>query len=257
MSAPSPDSHPLKGKVALVTGGTGGIGASICIALAQAGATVNVGFSRSGDAAQALVTSLHCTGPDHRARHADVTDSSQLYGVAKAIGIEHGRLDLLVNCAGITRFVPHPDLDDLDDPLIDTILTTNVRGAFAATRACRGLLAAHGDGCVVNISSIAARTAMGSNIAYCASKAALDNMTMSLARALAPKIRVISVSPGLSDTDFVRQMDAAWRDEQALRTPLRRLAAPDEIAQAVIAAATVLRFTTGAIIPVDGGRPLA
>jgi 3-oxoacyl-[acyl-carrier protein] reductase len=82
-------------------------------------------------------------------------------------------------------------------------------------------------------------------------------MTKSLARALAPEIRVVSVSPGLVDTEFVRKMDQTWRDEQAARTPLQRLATPQEIGQAVVAMATSLTFTTGAIIPIDGSRPLA
>jgi len=110
---------------------------------------------------------------------------------------------------------------------------------------------------VVNVSSIAAVTAMGSNIMYCASKAAVDNMTKSLARALAPAVRVLSVSPGLADTDFVKSMDAGWRNEQAGRTPLQRLALPEEVAAAVLAAATHLTFSTGTVIAVDGGRPLA
>jgi len=97
---------------------------------------------------------------------------------------------------------------------------------------------------------------MGSNIAYCASKAAVDNLTQSLARALAPQIRVVSVAPGLADTEFVQGLDSAWRDEQATRTPLGRLAMPEEVAAAVLALATHLTFTTGTVIPVDGGRPL-
>uniref|UniRef100_UPI0016416D40 SDR family NAD(P)-dependent oxidoreductase n=1 Tax=Burkholderia gladioli TaxID=28095 RepID=UPI0016416D40 len=113
-----------------------------------------------------------------------------------------------------------------------------------------------GGGVVVNISSIAARTAMGSNLMYCASKAALDNLTMSMARALAPAIRVVSVSPGLVETEFVKAMDPAWRDEQADKTPLGRLAQPEEIAQAVLSAVRDLRFSTGCVLPVDGGRPL-
>jgi 3-oxoacyl-[acyl-carrier protein] reductase len=109
---------------------------------------------------------------------------------------------------------------------------------------------------VINISSIAAVTGMGSNVMYCASKAAVDNMTKSLARALAPRIRVVSVSPGLVDTDFVKSLDQKWRDEQAARTALRRLASPREVAQAILAVITQLTFTTGSIIAVDGGRPL-
>ena len=109
---------------------------------------------------------------------------------------------------------------------------------------------------IVNISSIAAQTAVGSNVMYCASKAAIDNMTKSLARALAPRIRVLSVSPGLVDTEFVKSMDPAWRNEQAARTPLKRLTEPEDVASAVIAAIKYLTFSTGTIITVDGGRIL-
>jgi len=119
------------------------------------------------------------------------------------------------------------------------------------------LLKSTGSALVVNISSIAGVTGMGSNVAYCASKAALDCMTKSLARALAPEIRVISVSPGLVDTEFVKNLDQKWRDEQAARTPLRRLARPDEVGAAVVAVASTLKYTNGCIIALDGGRPLA
>ncbi len=130
----------------------------------------------------------------------------------------YGFCDLLINCAGVTRFVPHGDLDGLDDELIDNILSTNVRGPFATIRAMRPLArkkpASRRRGnhqyfvdCGV--------TAMGSNVIYCASKAAVDNMTKSLARALAPKIRVVSVSPGVVDNDFIRSMDPEWLKEQS------------------------------------------
>lgn len=246
----------LDNKVAVVTGGTGGIGAAICEGLARAGATVIVGYNSSRAPAEALAASLPPAARPHAALAAPVTDSAALAALAAEIERRYGRCDLLVNCAGTTRFVPHADLDGLDDALIDQILATNVRGPFAAVRALRPLLAKQG-GLVVNISSIAAVSAMGSNVIYCASKAAVDNMTKSLARALAPAIRVLSVSPGLADTDFVKQMDQSWRDEQAGRTPLGRLADPAEVAAAVVAAATHLTFTTGAVIPVDGGRPLS
>jgi 3-oxoacyl-[acyl-carrier protein] reductase len=156
----------------------------------------------------------------------------------------------------VTRFVPHADLDALDDAIVDAILATNVRGPFACVRALRPLLARGAAGLVVNISSIAARTATGSNLMYCASKAALDNLTLSLARALAPQVRVVSVAPGLVDTPFIAGMDSRWRHEQASRTPLGRLAQAAEVARAVLALAVDFPFTTGAVIPVDGGRPL-
>ena len=249
--------NDLHGRVALVTGGAGGLGEAICHALADAGCAVAVGYNSSEQPAQALAQTLKPVSTPHAAVKALVTDSAALARMSEEVRERWGRCDILVNCAGTTRFVPHADLDALDDALIDQILATNVRGPIAVTRALLPLLKASGQGLVVNISSIAAVTAMGSNIAYCASKAALDNLTKSLARALAPAVRVISVSPGLADTEFVKAMDRSWRDEQASRTPLKRLALPEEVAAAVLAAATQLTFTTGAVIPVDGGRQLA
>src|ERR1700733_3613226 len=244
--------------VALVAGATGGLGVPICSSLASAGFRIAVGYHRSAAAAATLAAQVPGTG--HFALAAPVTDSAALSALAAEIERRCGRCDVLVNAAGTTRFVPHSDLEQLDDALFDAIFAVNVRGAFAAVRALKSLLERSelsGGGVVVNISSIAALTAMGSNVAYCASKAALDNMSRSLARALAPRIRVVSVSPGLVDTQFVKSLDQAWRDEQAARTPLRRLALPAEVASAVVAAVTQLTFTTGAVIAVDGGRPLS
>ena len=243
--------------VALVTGGAGGLGSAICAKLASDGMCVVVGYHHSADAARKLVAAL--AGAGHSARPAPVTDSAALTALAAAIAHDYGRCDVLVNCAGITRFVPHADLDALDDQLIDAILATNVRGAYAAVRAFRTLLENSplaGGGVVVNVSSIAAEIAMGSNVMYCASKAALDNMTKSLARALAPRIRVVSVSPGLVDTEFVKSLDQSWRDEQASRAPLGRLATPKEVAAAVATVITTLTCTTGSVVKVDGGRTL-
>ena len=244
--------------VGIVTGGAGGIGKSICGALAREGMRVVVGYNRSAVGARELVDSL--PGQGHSALAAPVTDSAALKSLASTIAARYGRCDVLVNCAGTTRFVPHGELDSLDDDLIDLILATNVRGAFATVRALRQLLdrsTQPGGAVVVNISSLAAVTGMGSNVMYCASKAAVDNMTKSLARALAPRIRVVSVSPGLVETDFIKSMDQRWRDDQLERTPLKRLAFPIEVAAAVVAAVKNLTFTTGSIIAIDGGRPLS
>ncbi|MFL9944246.1 SDR family NAD(P)-dependent oxidoreductase [Paraburkholderia graminis] len=243
--------------VAVVTGATGGLGEQICRAFANAGFRVAAGYRTSASAAHALAEQLEGSG--HCALASPVTESAALGRLADEIDARYGRCDVLVNCAGTTRFVAHDDLEGLDDALIDDVLATNVRGPFAMVRALAPLLRRStlaGGGAVINISSIAAQTAMGSNAMYCASKAALDNLTKSLARALAPEIRVVSVSPGLVDTEFVKSMDLAWRDEQAQRTPLGRLAQPEEIALAVLAAVRDLRFTTGCVLPVDGGRPL-
>ena len=243
--------------VAVVTGGAGGLGSAICTRLANDGMRVVVGYHHSADAANQLVATL--AGVGHSARPAPVADSAALTALAATIAHDYGRCDVLINCAGITRFVAHTDLDALDDELIDTILATNVRGAFAAVRAFRPLLdksSLPSGAVVVNISSTAAEIAMGSNIMYCASKAALDNMTKSLARALAPRIRVVSVSPGFVDTNFVKSLDQAWRDEQASRAPLGRLATPQDVAAAVAAVISTLTCTTGSVVKVDGGRTL-
>jgi 3-oxoacyl-[acyl-carrier protein] reductase len=244
--------------VALITGGAGGIGTAICHALAAAGFRVIVGYNRSAAAAETLATAL--PGSGHAALAAPVTDSAALKSLAALIAERWQRCDVLVNCAGTTRFVAHADLDGLDDQLIDTILATNVRGAVAAVRAVRPLLERSdlkGGGVIINISSTAAISAVGSNIIYCASKAALDSLTKSLARALAPRIRVLSVSPGLVDTEFVKSLDRKWRDEQAARTPLGRLATPEEVGAAIVAAVRQLTFSTGSILLVDGGRLLS
>jgi 3-oxoacyl-[acyl-carrier protein] reductase len=246
---------PLRGRVAVVTGGSGAIGSAICRHFAEAGAACVVTYNKGERAAKDLVAAL--PGDGHWSARVPVDDTAALNALAGKILAENAKVDVLVNCAGITRFVPHNDLDALDDQLIDDIFRVNWRGPFAAVRAFHKLLAASGDGLVVNISSIAGVTAMGSNVAYCASKAALDSMTKSLARALAPEIRVVSVSPGLVDTDFVKNLDKKWRDEQALRTPLKRLATADEIGAATLAVATHLQYSTGCIIAIDGGRPLA
>lgn len=249
--------NTLAGRVAVVTGGAGGIGSAICTCLAEAGASVIVGYHRSRADAEKLAACLPRTaGQTHAALHAPVTDSHQLAALAGVIAARWGQLDVLVNCAGTTRFVAHADLSGLDDETIDGILATNVRGPFATLRALRGLLAGGDGGVVVNISSVAAQIAMGSNVMYCASKAALDNMTRSLARALAPQIRVVSVSPGLVRTDFIANLDQDWLDEQVARTPLGRLAEPRDIARAVVGLTLDFPYLTGAVVPIDGGRPL-
>jgi len=248
-------SQDLAGQVAVVTGGAGGIGTAVCRRLADAGATIVIGYRNSAAKAEALVGSL--PGSGHTALPALVESSDALDTLAVEVEDRLGRADILINNAGTSRFVPHGDLDALDDELIDQIFRVNWRGAFACVRAFRTLLAAGDGGLVINMSSIAGTTAMGSNVAYCASKAALNTMTMALARALAPKIRVVSVSPGVVETDFTRSFDEQWRSEQAARTPLGRLGQPDDVAEACLAVATSLGFTTGSIIPVDGGRPLS
>lgn len=242
----------MAGKVAIVTGGGGGIGSAICRRLAQAGARVVLTYRKSEEKTKAVAAKL--AGHGHMVVHAPVEDKSALKRLADLVDEQYGTVDLLVNNAGVTRPVAHDDLDALDDDLIDEIFRVNWRGAFASIRALKSLLASGTGGVVVNISSIAGITGTGSNVAYCASKAAMNSMTISLGRALAPEIRVVSVSPGWVLGEYAKKIDATYLQEQIDKTPLGRLATPEDVAQAVLAAASVLTYTTASIIPVDGGR---
>ncbi len=244
----------LEGQVAVVTGGGGGIGSAICRRLAEAGARIIITWRHNQTKAEAVAASL--PGNGHLVIQSAVDDSRDQAQLAQTIADSYGQLDILVNNAGITRPVPHADLDELNDAIIDRIFQVNWRGAFASIRSLKPLLMADAGGVVINISSIAGRTGVGSNVAYCASKAALDSMTRSLARALAPQIRVLSVSPGWVDGEYARRMPHRLIAEQETKTPLGRIAAAEDVAAAVYAAIVHLRFSTGDIIPVDGGRPL-
>jgi 3-oxoacyl-[acyl-carrier protein] reductase len=244
----------MSGQVAVVTGAGGGIGSAISRRLAEAGAQVVLTYRQSREKTQAVAESLD--GEGHLVVQAPVDDSAAVQRLVDEVAERYGKVHLLVNCAGITRPVAHDDLDGLDDDLIDHIFRVNWRGAFAMVRAFRPLLERDAGGTVVNISSISGVTAVGSNVAYCASKAALNSMTMSLARALAPKIRVVSVSPGWVLGKYASRVDPAYLEEQIQKTPLGRLASAEDAAEAVWAVATQLTFTNGCIIPVDGGRPL-
>ena len=244
----------MQNKVVLVTGAAGGIGSAVCNRFAREGACIVVLYRNNMDGAQALLSEL--PHGDHLLVQADVADSSAIHTAAETVREKYGKLDVLVNNAGMTRQVAHADLDALDDDLIDAIFRTNWRGAFACVRAFQPLLVVSGDGLIVNISSVAGQTGLGSNVAYCASKAALDSMTRSLARALAPGIRVVSVAPGWVEGEYAKRMSAAVLDEQKQKTPLKKLASAEDVAAAVYAVAAHLKHTTGCIIPVDGGRPL-
>lgn len=247
-------SLPLSGKVAVVIGGSGGIGRETCRLLADSGATVTVGYHAGKERAEALVKAL--PGASHGALPVVLEDSATITAFRDKVLAAHGRADILVNTAGITRPVAHSDLDALSDDLIDGIFANNWRGVFAAIRSFAPVLKASGDGLIVNVSSIAAFTGIGSNIAYCAAKAGLDIMTVSLARALAPEIRLLTVSPGVVDTDFVPGRGQEFKDKAAAATPLRRLTTATDVAQAILSCATQLTFSTGARIIVDGGRHL-
>ncbi len=241
----------FRGKTALVTGGSGGIGSGICRVIAQAGGNVVVVGHSSEKKIEAVVSSL--PGNRHMGAQVSVEDSAGLTRLAKRIENQYSSLDLLVNNAAVTKLVPHGDLEGLDDELIDRIFRINLRGPFACVRAFQKLLEKDEGGVVVNITSEAAVTGKGSNIAYVASKAGLNTMTMTLARALAPKIRVFAVAPGFVDTGFVTR-DPSWTKTAAAQAILDKPLQPEDIGAAILSLATVFRQTTGCVIPVDGGK---
>lgn len=243
----------MQGQVALVTGGSGGIGSAVCHRLAAAGAHVVV-IDIQKEKALELVESL--PGENHMAVEVSITDSDALKLLAEKLADHYGNADLLVNNAGVTTPVAHDDLDGLTDEWIDRIFQINWRGSFACVRAFKELLQVGEGGTIVNISSIAGTTGIGSNVAYCASKAAIDSMTRSLGRALAPKIRVVSVAPGWVLGEYAKRFDPAFLQQQVDLTPVGRLATPEDVAETIWAIATTLTLMTGNIVPVDGGRPL-
>ncbi|WP_338664582.1 SDR family oxidoreductase [Pararoseomonas sp. SCSIO 73927] len=243
----------LRGSTAVIIGGSGGIGAATARCLAGAGAAVVVTYRGGEAAARALVADL--PGEGHAALPASVEDSASLNALAAKVTEAQGRCDILVNSAGFTRAVPHGDLDALDDAFLDRMWAVNWRGPFAAVRAFRPLLEAS-EGLVVNISSIGGLNGSGSNLAYAALKAATDSMTKSLARALAPKVRVMSVSPGVVETGFVPGRGPEQNAKIAPSIPLKRVALPEDVAEAVLACATLLTYSTGSVLLVDGGRAL-
>jgi 3-oxoacyl-[acyl-carrier protein] reductase len=246
-------SESLRGKIAVVIGGTGGIGSATARQFADAGARVVV-VGTSVESARGVADSLH--GEGHHAATASIADSATLRLLAADVESHFGRVDVLVNAAGFTKPIPHADLDALTDELIDEMMRVNWRAQFAAIREFRTLLDKSRAGLIVNVSSISGSNGTGSNIAYCAAKAGLDVMTMSLARVLAPRVRILNVSPGVVDTGFVPGRSADFNDRVAGTTPMRRIGTAQDIAEAIQACATHLTFSTGTTIVVDGGRLL-
>lgn len=243
----------LRGRVALVTGSTRGIGKAIALYMAREGASVIMNSSRSPEEAKDVLRQL--PGSGHCFIKADVRSRKAIMRMMAQIRKRYNRIDILVNNAGTTRFIEHGDLKKLTADIFDEIYQVHVRGSFLCTQAALDLLRKSSDPSIINIASIAATTAMGSNIAYCAMKAAVVNMTKSMARALAPDIRVNSISPGLTATGLIKRWHG-YTSEQLKRTPLGRLARPEDVADAAVALAASLKYVTGQDIIVDGGRSL-
>jgi NAD(P)-dependent dehydrogenase (short-subunit alcohol dehydrogenase family) len=248
----------LQDAVGIVTGGGTGIGRSVCHALARAGArVVIVNYSRSQQEAEATARELVELGCEGRAVRADVSVESDVRRMVDDATREFGRLDVLVNNAAITHYVPHADLDGLTEEVWDSILDVNLKGTFYCSRAAAPELRRR-RGAIVNVASIAGLRGTGSSIAYAVSKAGVLQLTRGLAVALAPEVRVNAVAPGQVRTRFLRlrRGDRAIDEVEATMartTPLQEVAEPEHVAEAVMG---FIRsdFVTGEHLVVDGGK---
>ncbi|MEZ6065788.1 MAG: SDR family oxidoreductase [Planctomycetaceae bacterium] len=254
MQTPSPLSP---NPVVLVTGSATGIGRACAVQFASLGYNVVINFSRSGDEAEVTRRLVAAEGVRALVVQCDVSDDAAVRRMFADVEREFGRLDVLVNNAGKTHFIEHNDLEAVTDEVWDQILGVNLKGPFSCIRAAVPLLRASGGGAVVSISSVAGISGLGSSVPYCASKGALNTLTKSLARALAPEIRVNAVCPGPVDSRWLR---AVMSEEELYgRTkdyPLPRPARPEDIADAVVYLATGTSLTTGQLLVVDGGRTM-
>lgn len=243
----------LAGKTALVTGGSSGIGAATVRLLAAGGARVAIGYLNGADRAEALLAGL--PGSGHFTVRLPLSGPAQQEAAAAAIGAKFGRLDVLVHSAGYTQRIAHADTDTLTAELYNEILAANAGGPYAITRACLPWLRKAPEAVVVAVSSVSAFTGSGSNMAYCAAKAALDTTVRSLARAFGP-IRFLSVSPAAVDTEFVAGRSREDLEKHAARTALGRVVTPEDVAQAIIASVTMLKTATGVRLVIDAGHTL-
>lgn len=244
----------IAGKLAVVTGGSNGIGAATVRMLAEAGAQAVICYNKGEARARALLAEL--PGSGHCIAQLELTDTASVRALAETVQGAYGRADILVNSAGMTKPIPHADLDALDEAFFDQVLIANARGPYSVIRAFLPLLRAAAPSVVVNVSSVAAFNGAGSNIAYGASKAALDTLTISLARALGPEVRFLCVSPGPVATDFVAGRGREQIAKIMATAPLRRVIEPEDIASAIMASITHLGAATGTKIVIDGGRSL-
>ncbi|WP_340023665.1 SDR family oxidoreductase [Paenibacillus sp. FSL K6-1096] len=244
----------LKSKVGLVTGGGTGIGRATSLMLAERGATVIVNYSRSQSEAEETVQWINDKGGRAIAIQADVARDKEVEAMVQTAVQQFGTIDLLVNNASITRHIPMDDLASVTDEVWDNLFEVNVKGMFYCARAAAPFMKENNQGAIVNVGSIAGQTGLGSSLPYAVTKSAVHGLTKSLARALAPAIRVNCVVPGAVAT---RWWDG--REEQMKRLAphllLKQISTPRDIAQ-LICAALEQEAMTGQIITVDSGQTL-
>lgn len=253
----------LAGRVALVTGGAGGIGGAIVRSFAKAGiSAVAINYRKSGKAAEALAAEIERSAVNALAVQANVQSDDDVRRMMATVHNHFGRLDILINNAGVTRWVKLTDLEGLTDAIWDEILDVNVKGAFRCARAAATMLN-ETRGMIINVSSISGVLAPStmSSLAYGTAKAALIYMTRALAVAMAPKIRVNGVAPAFTDTPWMSQHFGADYQQVIAKAsagyPLQRIAGPEDIAGAILGLVTGGDFVTGQTLIVDGGLSLS
>ncbi|REK15802.1 MAG: SDR family NAD(P)-dependent oxidoreductase [Planctomycetota bacterium] len=247
----------LEGKAAIVTGGGTGVGRATSLRLAKQGCAVLVNYSRSRDEAEATAGEIETAGGRAIAVKGDVSDDAACRKMVDEAVKAFGRIDVLVNNAGTTKFVLASDLDKVQDEDWLRIYSVNVLGPFHCARAVREPMLAGGGGQIINISSVAAFAGKGSSIPYAASKAALNNLTVALARALAPKIRVNAIAPGFITGRWLQEgLGDAYekaKDTYASAAPLDKVSEPDDVAAAIMSLVTGSQMITGQVLVCDGG----
>lgn len=248
----------LSGKTAIVTGSAVGVGRVTAFELARRGANVVVNFSRSEQEAKETLAQVEALGAKALLVRADVSDDAQARSLVAQAVEAFGALHVLVNNAATTHFVNFADLEGMTEEYWDRILAVNLKGPFFCARAAAPHMKAAGEGAIVNIASVAGLRSIGSSIAYAASKAGLINLSVSLARVLAPEVRVNSVAPGFIDTRWLRDglgpVYEPAKKATAEQTPLGRVATPEDVAQVVLGLIEAADFVTGQNVVVDGGN---
>lgn len=248
-------------RCAIVTGSATGVGAATALGLARRGYNVLINYSRSEAEAREAEKACAAEGVDTLLIQADVSKDEDCRRLAAAATDRWGRLDALVNNAGVTTFVGSDNWDALTPEDFQRIIGVNTLGTFQMVRACAPALKAGEGGAIVNVSSIAGALGIGSSVPYVASKGAMNSMTLFFARALAPQVRVNAVCPGLITTRwFVDGIGQANADKMKAAyeagTPLATACSPEDVADAVIWLVTGARTTTGELVLLDSGTHL-
>ncbi len=248
----------IEGKAAVITGGGTGVGRATALELARGGCSVLVNYSRSKQEAEETAAEVAALGVKCIAVRGDVADDADCRAMIDAAVKEFGRLDILINNAGTTSFIKHDNLEDVSLDVWQKILSVNLIGPFQCARAARAALLASGNGEIVNVSSVAGLAAMGSSIPYCASKAALNNMTVSLARVFAPTVRVNAIAPGLITTRWVSQaLGEKGADYAKLMAEdsvlLKKVCSAEDVAAAILNIITGPDLMTAQVIALEGG----